>query len=360
MARKRKQLDQHGQAGELLSLLKKEPAGWRRERLHALKLGLENKLSTEDIAQAVGRGVATIYTWFNTYRRGGIGELLSKESGKGFAGALDDKQMKEFGDELAKGKWRTGAQAYAWLQEKYGVTFHPNNIYKYLKKLGGRLKVPRPSHKKKNLEAVAGFKESLTQQLIDLNLDPKRPMRLWVYDEMRYGLAPITRKMWTVRGQEIIAPVHHRYDWGYVYGALQVGGGGCEFLLTPGVNKQWDAGFLKQISDRDPYANHVVIGDGAGFHHKQGQDHEGRLPDNIRVLTLPPYSPELNPPEKLWDIVKDGICNVVYEDLAHIEEAITEELRKFWEQPKRVISLIGEGYLLSKLNATCKFFNTPV
>jgi hypothetical protein len=39
---------------------------------------------------------------------------------------------------------------------------------------------------------------------------------------------------------------------------------------------------------------------------------------------------------------------------------ITAELRKFWEQPKRVFSLIGESYLLSKLNATCKFSIAPV
>jgi hypothetical protein len=44
MARIRKPLDQHGQADQLLSLLKKEPAGWRRERLQAIKLGLENNL----------------------------------------------------------------------------------------------------------------------------------------------------------------------------------------------------------------------------------------------------------------------------------------------------------------------------
>lgn len=354
MAKSRKSLDAHGQASELLALLKTEPAGWRRERLLAVKLGMENELNTEEISQALGRSQTTIYNWFAAFREGGLKKLLIKDSGKGFAGALTDKQMKDLKKQLVEGKFRTGPQAYAWLQQKYGVTFHPINIYKYLKKLGGRLKVPRPSHKKKDLQKVSDFRENLTQQLIDLRLDPKRPLRLWVYDEMRYGLAPVTRKMWTIKGNDIIAPVHHRYDWGYLYGALQVGGGGSEFLFTPSVNKEWDASFLKQISERDPYANHVVIGDGAGFHHKQNQDHGGKMPDNVKILTLPPYSPELNPTEKLWDVVKDGICNRVFADLAEVEQAITVQIRKFWEEPRRVLSLIGDGYLLSKLNATCK------
>ena len=48
-----------------------------------------------------------------------------------------------------------------------------------------------------------------------------------------------------------------------------------------------------------------MIGDGAGFHHREGQDGVESFAANIHVLTLPPYSPELNPIEKLWDIVKD-------------------------------------------------------
>ena len=100
-----------------------------------------------------------------------------------------------------------------------------------------------------------------------------------------------------------------------------------------------NAVFLEQISKRDPYAMRVVIGDGAGFHHREGQDHGGAIPDNIRMLTLPPYSPELNPVEQLWDLVKDGICNVVYPKLEDLENAITNELRKFWKDPKRIFSL---------------------
>jgi len=67
--------------------------------------------------------------------------------------------------------------------------------------------------------------------------------------------------------------------------------------------------------------------------------------------TLPPYSPELNPSEKLWDVVKDGICNKVYDSLEDVEESITRKLRTYWEAPRKVFSLIGDGYLLSKLNA---------
>lgn len=76
------------------------------------------------------------------------------------------------------------------------------------------------------------------------------------------------------------------------------------------------------------------------------------LPSNIQIITLSAYCPELKPAEKLWDIVKGGICNRDWIDLEELEDAITERIRPYWEDTKRVVSLIGSGYLLSELNAS--------
>ena len=139
-----------------------------------------------------------------------------------------------------------------------------------------------------------------------IDLPALTAVRLWIYGEIRYGLYPLTRKTWCLRGVRAIASSRCRYENGWLYCVLEVGGFCSELLFTPTLNKQWDRGFLGQIADHDPEAIHVVIGDGAGFHHKKDDE---SLPANVRIITLPAYSPELNPVEKLWDIVKDGICN---------------------------------------------------
>ena len=84
------------------------------------------------------------------------------------------------------------------------------------------------------------------------------------------------------------------------------------------------------------------------------QKDEEPLPENVRIITLPAYSPELNPVEKLWGIVKDGICNRDWADLDQLEEKITERIKPYWEDAKRVTRLIGDGYLLFELNAIWK------
>ncbi len=357
MARPRKPLDVHGQADELTTLLKKTPPGWQRERLLVIKAGLENQSNIHQIARQARRSHQTVQSWFNLYREGGIRGLLTKDKGNGSAPALNEEQMARFRAELEKNQWRTGAQAYAWLKKTFHVTFHPHRIYVYLKKLGARLKVPRPCHQKKNPQAAVTFQETLCQKLIDLDLPKNRPVRLWIYDEARYGLAPVVRRVWTSKGTEVICPVNKRYEWGYVYGALQIGGGGCEFLLSPTVSKDADRCFIQQISNRDPLAIHVIIGDGAGFHHKEGTESASGLPENVRILTLPPYSPELNPVEKLWDQMKDALANQCFATLGACEEAICDFLSGFWQDARKVFSLAGDGYLRSKLNAIS---NSPI
>lgn len=80
-------------------------------------------------------------------------------------------------------------------------------------------------------------------------------------------------------------------------------------------------------------------GKGGGFHQKEGQPRPSGLPENVHVLTLPPYSPELNPIEKLWDIVKDGICNVNWPSMKKLEEHMTKLLEGLWSRADGFASL---------------------
>jgi len=350
MARPRQKIDPLNEGAILLKSYKSEKPGWRRERMLAVKLAMEGR-SNIQVAQDLGRSHGTIQSWLNKFRDGGLEGLLDKKKGNGPTSRFTIEMQEAMAKELAKGKWRTAHDAYVWLNENYDLgDISMRSIYDYLGKSGGRLKATRPCNPKKDEEAEAEFRLTLAEKIEELKIEPNKKVRLWVYDEMRYGLHPLTRKMWCLRGVRAIAPSRRRYQNGYLYGALEVGGDACsEFLFTPSLNKQWDHCFLKQIGRSDPDAVHVVIGDGAGFHHRQGQE---ELPDNVKIITLPAYCPELNPTEKLWDIVKDGICNIDWPDLRALEDKITERIRPYWEDAQRVLSLIGSGYLLSELNVT--------
>ena len=129
---------------------------------------------------------------------------------------------------------------------------------------------------------------------------------------------------------------------------MGVGLSRAEFLLTETMDQPHSQQFYRQIGGSDPAAVHVLIQDGAGFHLGDGDAH---LPDNVRIITLPAYSPELNPIECLWDQVKDGLCNKVFDTLAELEVVLRDELQRFWRDARRVRSLIFD-WLLDQANSS--------
>ena len=156
--------------------------------------------------------------------------------------------------------------------------------------------------------------------------------------------------MWSLRGVRVVVPHQQKHQWQHVIGALGVGRAGSEFACVPRVNTQITAGFFKQIAAHDTGAVQVVICDGAGFH---PEDHSPVAPQNVRIIKLPPHSPELNPVEGLWDQMRDAIANKVFATIEALEDSPTAFRRPFWNDARRIFSLVLHPWLKDQANATC-------
>lgn len=339
-----------GTLAEVRKAFDRETDVKRKARLHVVRLGFIGEYSSEEIAAIVGCSKGSVTNWVKAYRLGGLEQLLKTHYRSGRPPSLDEAACAELLEGLRLGRWKRMKEIRKWLVETHQVRLSNGGMQYWLGKLGASLKVPRKSHAKKDEGQSSLFKEGLAAELATLGIDLQKPFRLWVVDEHRYGLISTVRRCWTLRGVRPTTPYQTKYEWGYVYGGLEVMEGRSEFLYTPSVNLHLSGEFLKQISRNDPEAEHVVIWDGAGFHQKKQL--EG-IPENIHLIALPPYSPELNPIEQLWDQVAVAYANRVYETLDGIEEDITEALRPFWKNARKVLQLLGvDNYLLCSANAS--------
>lgn len=350
MGRKRGRIDFKNEASEVKQRFKKEKVQWKKERLQTIMLLLESDRSYEEVAEIVGRAQSRVNEWVKQFRKGGIEQLLKRGNGGGRKPKMSIEVQRSAVEKLREGTFRTAGQFERWLRDEHNVSYGKGSIYYVLGKLGGRLKVPRPCHQKKDPEKEALFRITLVDEMLALGVPKDKEITLWVYDEMRYGLHPLVRRMWSLVGHRVIAPVNRRFKWGYLFGAVSIEGGHSEFLYADGLSKGMDAAFIKQISESDPDKDHIIIGDGAGFHHKENQENGNAVPGNVHIITLPPYSPELNPIEKLWDIVKDGICTVNWPSLSALEAHMTEVLEELWKRQDGFSSLFTNSYLRSELN----------
>jgi transposase len=350
MARKRTKLTMSAaEAAQLKARIRTATDPRDKERLQVVLWATRGQHPLDDLARLAGRARSTLQVWLDDFIEGGLSRLLEREAPPGKPSPVAAAKVQaQLHAGLQAGQWRTARQVAAWLKAAHGIERATKSLYYWLGKVGGALRVPRPCHVKQNPAATAAFRAELEQRLAALNLPKERPVKIWVADESRFGLHTQSRRCWALRGQRVVRAQEQRYEWEYVYGAVEVVEGGAQFRFLPSVSLELSCGFLQQIAASDPQAEHIVIWDQAGFHPRPGA---AALPARMHLLPLPPYSPELNPVEGLWDQTQEVICNRHFADLDQLEEALTQALRPFWETPARVLSLVHH-WLHTQANAT--------
>ncbi len=141
--------------------------------------------------------------------------------------------------------------------------------------------------------------------------------------------------MWAERGSRPTAPKQTAYANLHVLTAVCPATGRAEALASDGVSTAAVQVLLDQLSAAVPEGTHVVlVWDGAGYH---SASKALRVPGNITPVTLPPYSPELNPVERLWHYLRERFwSNRVYKDLAALRAAAIDAWRRVGLDPDRV------------------------
>jgi transposase len=130
----------------------------------------------------------------------------------------------------------------------------------------------------------------------------------------------------------------------YAYTAVSVADGEMDSLILPHVNGDCMQLFIDEIAARHPGNRIVMVLDGAGWH--QGIV----LPANIRLHKLPPYSPELNPVEHVWDEIREKyFINRVFESLDALEGQLVTALSDMEQNHNRVYSIVAWPWILNAL-----------
>lgn len=331
-----------------------EPDGWRKRRLLAVKLAAKGQYTSAEVAELCGIARSHLFVWLKRVREEGLEALLTRAKpgpAEGTRRGVAPEVMEALGARLAAHQFASAEQARRWLKKEHGIERPYGTVWNWLKKAKGVLRVPRPSHSRKNPDAVEAFKSGVAGKLDVLGIKAGSRVRVWFMDEARFGLHTELRRVWTLRGCRPIVARQIKYQWEYLYGALGAVSGAVHFAHLPGVSLEWDESYLRNLAASDAPAIHVLVRDQAGFHLREG---DPRLPERVRVIDLPPYSPELNPCEQLWDIIKDSTCNQIHATVGALRQAMAATLRRYWEDAESVLHLIGRDWFLVELNATRK------
>ncbi len=112
----------------------------------------------------------------------------------------------------------------------------PRGDLQILGKSRGAAEGSASGKRKKDPVAVETFRKTFCDKLHEKRIPLEASVHLWGIDEMRFGLQPVTRWVWTLARVEVVVPVCPRYQWGFVWGALEIGGRGGAHFSTPTVS----------------------------------------------------------------------------------------------------------------------------
>jgi len=141
---------------------------------------------------------------------------------------------------------------------------------------------------------------------------PGARVEIWTHDEARIGQQGTLTNIWAPRGSRPTVVKQTEYEWVYLWAAVNpVTGESCA-ILTPTVDTTLMNQHLKMIGEQVGPGRHVVLVlDRAGWHVAKALE----VPVNVTLLHLPPYSPELNPTERVWAYMRSHyLSNRAYKD----------------------------------------------
>ena len=166
---------------------------------------------------------------------------------------------------------------------------------------------------------------------------------IWFQDEARIGQQNTTTKMWAEKGSRPSVVRQQQFISTHIYGAVCPATGQTEALISPILSLEMMQNHLQLISDATPKGRYaVVIMDRASWHSNKIV---GRF-NNLSILHLPPYSPELNPIEQVWSWLRQHhLANRCFNGYESIVGSVCDAWNDFVSDTQRVMKMCTRDWM---------------
>ena len=172
---------------------------------------------------------------------------------------------------------------------------------------------------------------------------PGKRIALWFMDEARVGQKGRLCHRWWTRGRRPPGRCDRRFEWAYIFTAVEPATGADVTLVLPEATTTTMRLFLAEFAASLLANVHaVLVLDGAGRHGARAL----AVPPNITLVPLPPYSPELNPVERVWLYLRERFLSLrVFPRYSAIVDACCAAWNRLVAEPGRLRSLCDQPWI---------------
>lgn len=281
---------------------------------------LRNKaMKLADIADVLGRSVRTVERWIKDFKQKRLASIFTGHQENENASKLTREQKEEIKKVLAEPPSAYGLPKEFWdvpqLKEyvyaRFGSVYESTRSYHFLLEFGNlSFKNPDKFNVRRNEKQISERMEAIYGEIISYMEDPG--WEVFCSDETRMQLEAITRRAWLKKGEKTVLKVERSKDYQNYLGFLNQKTWQCHVFeiawgrLTEIIRATGE--FIKLY----PNKKICIIWDNATCHKgilMREALSKGGLLERVHLVTLPPYAPDHNPIEHVWNTVKDKLSN---------------------------------------------------
>jgi transposase len=308
-------------------------------RINAVIL-LGDGWTAADVANALLIDPDTVRTYFKRYKKGGL-EALLRMNYVGSEALLNETQLVELDVHLQEHLHLTAESVARWVKERWGVCYAPSGMAAVLRRLGYVYKKPKLVPGK----ADAAAQEAFLEDYENLKKNSDEGDVIMFMDATHPQHNPVIGNGWIKRGKEHPIKSNTGRRRLNINGAIDIQRMSAEIRFEDTIDAVVTIALLKQIERANPVAKRIsIICDNARYYRSKAVA-EYLKTSRIKLVFLPPYSPNLNLIERFWKFFKRQVLyNTYYEAFDDYKNACRKFFQELDSHASKLRSLLTENF----------------
>lgn len=325
--------------GELKKAHKQEHLRRHADRIKAILL-LDSGWSYEKVAEALLLDDQTVRNYEKAYQSGGIDGLLT-DNYIGCVSKLSSKEEEELKEHLRKNAYGTAKEIVAYVKQTFEVIYTVEGIAHTLHRLGFVYKKTTPVPGKAEPEKQKEFIERYHQ----LKSDKSSKDKIFFMDGTHPQHNPMPAYCWIEKGTIKEIPTNTGRERINSNGAIDVESHEVVIREDKSINAQSTVELFKEIEEKNPEAPTLyIISDNARYYRaKLVKTYLEK--SRIKLVFLPPYSPNLNLIERVWKFFHEKtLYNTYYDTYKKFKDACLNFFANIHQYKEKLCSLLTENF----------------
>lgn len=324
----------------LKGYLKRSPLLVIRLKCYAL-LSRNKGLKVKDIADIVSKDEKTISRWLREWDDCRLASVFTGHQDNQNAGKLTKVQKEEIKNALSQPPSAYGIPKEFWdvpalkeyVQTKFDVVYESVQSYHFLLSFSNlSFKYPAVSDRHRDETLIRRRMAEIREEIKPFLQDSQ--WEIFAADEVRMELEAVTRRAWLKKGERTVVKVDRKKEAQSYIGFLNQKNFNCHLYEMGWQNQEEILRVFEQFLKKYPDKRICVVWDNAQFH--KGKEikkalGQGQLLARTHLVNLPPYAPDKNPIEHVWNSAKGSMANIQYDNFEKMKRAFTEyiDAKKF-------------------------------